>query len=114
VAKPDLLHTTSRNPLTVLHDILRVGKTRVTLDTVVAAFNDGASPEEIVARYPSLSLADVYGAIALYLEHREDVDGYISLRHDKAVEQRDQNSKEFALKGLRERLLGRRSQSFES
>jgi hypothetical protein len=36
--------------------VVRVGGTRVTLDTVVAAFKDGATAEEIVYQYPSLSL----------------------------------------------------------
>ena len=34
--------------------VVRVGKTRVTLDTVVAAFSDGATAEEIVQQYPIL------------------------------------------------------------
>ena len=35
------------------HGVIRVGKTRVPLDTVVFAFNQGASPEEIVMSYPT-------------------------------------------------------------
>ena len=31
--------------------VMRVGRTRVTLDTVVGAFNDGASAEDIVSMY---------------------------------------------------------------
>jgi len=34
------------------HGVLRVGGTRVTLDTVIAVFKEGATPEEIVYRYP--------------------------------------------------------------
>ena len=48
--------------------VMLVGKTRVTLDTVVAVFDRGAIAEEIVHRYPSLKLADVYGAIAKLAE----------------------------------------------
>jgi len=44
--------------------VVRVGGTRVTLDTMVAAFKDGATAEEIVYQYPSLSLAEVYAVIA--------------------------------------------------
>jgi len=33
--------------------VVRVGNTRVTLDTVVAAFKQGATAEEIVQQYPS-------------------------------------------------------------
>ncbi len=107
MANPQILHTVSRNPLTVLHETLRVGKTRITLDTVVQAFNDGASPEEIVARFPSLTLGEAYAVIALYLEHRTDVDAYIALRLENSKQARDQNAKEFGLKGLRARLLSR-------
>ena len=40
--------------------VILVGKTRVPLDTVVDAYNEGVMPEEIVRQYPSLDLADVY------------------------------------------------------
>ena len=44
-------------PLAVAADgIVRVGGTRVTLDTIVAVFKQGATAEEIVHRYPSLRL----------------------------------------------------------
>jgi hypothetical protein len=39
--------------------LLRVGKTRVPLDTVVYAFNQGASHEEIVMSYPTQDMAHV-------------------------------------------------------
>ena len=49
-----------RIPLSVdAHGVVRVGGTRVTLDTVMEAFLEGASAEDIVSRYPSLDLADV-------------------------------------------------------
>jgi uncharacterized protein (DUF433 family) len=47
--------------------IAHVGKTRVTLDTVVAAFLEGATAEEIVHQYPTVDLADVYSVIGYYL-----------------------------------------------
>ena len=56
---------------------MRVGGTDVPLDSVVAAFHQGHSPEMILAQYPSLSLEEVYGAIAYYLAHRTDVDAYL-------------------------------------
>jgi len=43
---------------------IRVGGTRVLLDLIVAAFNAGQSPETIADEYPSLTLADVYAAVA--------------------------------------------------
>jgi len=54
--------------------VLRVGKTRVPLDTVVCEFNHGASAEEIVMSYPTLELGDVYAVVNYYLHNRTDVD----------------------------------------
>ena len=39
---------------------LRVGNSRVLLELVIRAFQDGATPESIVQRYSTLALADVY------------------------------------------------------
>ncbi len=54
--------------------VMLVGKTRVTLDSVVAVFKQGVAAEEIVYRYPSLNLADVYPTIAFYLNHQSEVE----------------------------------------
>ena len=48
---------------------IRVGNSRVLLELVIRAFQDGASPESIVQRYSTLSLSDVYSAIGYYLRH---------------------------------------------
>ena len=89
--------------------VARVGGTRVTLDTVVTAFEQGATPEEIVYRYPSLDLVDVYAVIAYYLRHRSDVEAYLSEQHREADEVRKQNEARFPRDGIRERLLARRA-----
>ena len=57
--------------------VVYVGQTRVTLQTVVMAFQLGSTPEQIIVDYDALSLADVYTVIAYYLHHREEVDMYI-------------------------------------
>ncbi|PYI84476.1 MAG: hypothetical protein DME26_13275 [Verrucomicrobia bacterium] len=57
--------------------VFRVGDTRVALDSVVAAFENGASPETIQQQYPALSLESVYGSIAYYLAHPESVQQYL-------------------------------------
>ena len=67
---------------------IRVGGTRLLLDLVVGAFNDGASPEEIVSRYPVLRLADAYAVIAYYLDHRQEIDTYIAEGEEKGKEWR--------------------------
>jgi uncharacterized protein (DUF433 family) len=59
------------------YDVMRVGDTRVTLDGVVYSWEDGASPETICQEYPSLSLEQVYGAIAWYLANRDAVSAYL-------------------------------------
>ena len=56
----------------------RIAGTRVSLDSVVYAFRRGASPESIQRSYPLLSLEQIYGAIAFYLAHEEEVDRYLS------------------------------------
>lgn len=44
--------------------VMRVGSSRVPLETVIHAFGQGHTAEEIVSRYPALRLADVYAVIA--------------------------------------------------
>lgn len=57
---------------------IRVGDTRVLLELVIHAFQQGESAEGIVDSYSSLKLADVYAVIAYYLTHRAEVDAYIA------------------------------------
>ncbi|MGA1408745.1 MAG: DUF433 domain-containing protein [Prochlorotrichaceae cyanobacterium] len=81
--------------------VILVGKTRVTLDTVIAVFNQGATVEEIVYRYPSLNLADVYATIAFYLKHRSEVEIYLQQRRHQAQKIREMNQARFDPKDLR-------------
>ena len=89
--------------------VILVGKTRVTLDTVVTVFNQGATAEEIVYRYPSLNLADVYATIAFYLNHQSEVEAYLQQRRQQSQEIRAMNQAKFDPQGLRDRLLARRT-----
>lgn len=57
---------------------LRVAGTRVGLVTVVVHFQEGQTPEQIVQSFPTLTLAQVYGAIAYYLENKKIVDEHIA------------------------------------
>ena len=92
------------------HGVMRVGKTRVPLDTVVFAFNQGSSPEEIVMSYPTLDLEDVYAIVNYYLHNRAEVDSYLNQREAEAARIREENEKRFPPAGIRARLLARRSQ----
>ncbi len=89
--------------------VVRVGGTRVTLDTIVAAFDEGATAEEIVQQYPSLLLADVYAVIGYYLRRRPEVEAYLRQRQQQASEVRSQNESRFDPRGVRNRLLARRT-----
>ena len=55
----------------------RVGNSRVSLDSVIHCYWEGLSPEGIVEEFPSLTAAEVYGAIAWYLSHRAEVDRHL-------------------------------------
>jgi uncharacterized protein (DUF433 family) len=90
--------------------VIRIGKTRVTLDTVIAVFKQGTTAEEIVYRYPSLKLADVYATIAFYLNHQQEVEVYLQQRQQQAQEIRRMNEAKFDPQGLRDRLLARKAE----
>lgn len=89
--------------------VVRIGGTRVTLDTIVYAFCDGATAEEIAQQYPALKLADVYYAIGYYLRRTTEVDAYLQKRRSDAETLRQQNESRFDPSGVRARLLARRS-----
>lgn len=61
-----------------------IGATRVPLETVIAAFQQGDTPEQIVDSFNVLTLADVYAVIAYYLNHREEVEAYLREQADAA------------------------------
>jgi uncharacterized protein (DUF433 family) len=98
-------------PLAANQDgVVRVGATRVTLDTVVAAFEEGATAEEIVQQYPALKLPDVYLVIGYYLRHRAEVEAYLQQRQELADRIYEENKKRLDPDGLRDRLLARRAE----
>ena len=96
-------------PLQEEAGVIRVGGTRVTLDTVISVFNTGATPEEIAQGYPTLQLADIYAVIGYYLHHRDQVDAYLRYRERQADAIQKENEARFNPSGLRERLLARRA-----
>jgi hypothetical protein len=79
------------------------------LELVIRAFQDGATPEGIIQRYPTATLADVYAVIAYYLRHREDIEAYLTGREERAGEvQQRVEARQGDLGELRRRLLARR------
>lgn len=85
---------------------MRVGGTRVTLDSVVALFEEGLTPEQIVDEFDALRLDDVYATITYYLRHRDDVLKYLGQRESAAAAVRSQAAARTP-GDLRERLLAR-------
>jgi uncharacterized protein (DUF433 family) len=63
-----------------------IPRTRISLDSIVYAFHEGCSPESIREDFEGLTLADVYGAIAFYLDHKTDIDVYMSRRKKQWAE----------------------------
>lgn len=90
------------------HGVVRVAGTRVTLETVVDAFETGATAEEIAQQYPTVPLVDVYSVITYYLRHKPDVDAYRVERDAAAGRVREDVERRFPSTGVRERLLARR------
>ena len=91
--------------------VVRVRGTRVRLDTVVYAFNQGASGEEILQQYPSLALADIYATISYYLKHRSSVDDYLKERQQRHDRVRQLNESRADPAGVRHRLMRRKTQT---
>ena len=88
--------------------VVRIGGTRVTLDTVVAAFREGATAETIAEQYPSLQLDQVYTVVGYYIRHQAEVNEYLERRRQAAARVRQENEGRFPPLGIRDRLLARR------
>ncbi|HEX4338011.1 MAG TPA: DUF433 domain-containing protein [Polyangiaceae bacterium] len=88
--------------------VLRVAGTRVTLQTIVMAYDMGGTAEEIADRFPSVGLASVYEVIGYVLRHRPAVDAYLATQERLGAEVRADVEKHFSADGIRSRLLARR------
>ncbi|MDT5268563.1 MAG: hypothetical protein QOH49_749 [Acidobacteriota bacterium] len=88
--------------------VLRVAGTRVPLDSVIYAFNEGATPEEIVQDFPTLDLAAVYAVVGYYLQNRDEVEQYLEQRKVRREELKREVESHLSPQGLRERLLKRK------
>lgn len=89
--------------------MIRVGGTRVPLETVVSAFDAGATPEEIAQDFPVLRLDDIYAVLTCYLRHPAEVRDYLERRQALASEMRQKWETRSPQAGLRQRLLARRA-----
>ena len=87
--------------------VLRVEGTRVTLESIVHGFELGATPEEIVDRFPSLDIDSVYEVIAYVLRNGPAVDESLTERGEQAAALQAEIEARWPADGLRARLLPR-------
>lgn len=88
---------------------IRVGETRVALESVVHHFRLGATAEEIAQKFPALELAEVYGAISFFLSRREEVEKYLRQQEAEGDQAQAETESKFQTQTeeLRERILAR-------
>lgn len=90
---------------------IRVGHSRVSLDSVVHHYKLGASAEQIAESFPSLNLANIYAVIAYYLANRESVEEYLKQQETEAdaLQQQVESdpTQQKATNQLRERIRAR-------
>ena len=93
-------------------DDIRIKGTRVGIETVLDDYLSGASPEEIAARYRTLTLEQVYATVTYYLRHREEVDAYLARwrAYTEAAWQEQQRNPSPVVRRLRELKAYRQSQ----
>jgi len=65
-----------------------VSGSRVLLESIVAEFLDGRSLESIQQSFPTLKLAEIYGAIAFYLDNQAEMNSYLQKRRNEYEERR--------------------------
>lgn len=88
--------------------VLRVGKSRVLLELVIHAFQQGKTPESIVQSYDTLDLSDVYAVVSYYMANPDPIDEYLrecDVRAE-AVRQRIEAS-QLPRESLRELIMAR-------
>ena len=89
--------------------VLKVGDTRVSLDSVVYAFNRGEDAAEIQRNFDTLTLAEVHAAIAYYLHNKAAVDEYLRQGEIEFERRRAENRANNPNHLTREILLARKN-----
>jgi uncharacterized protein (DUF433 family) len=89
------------------HGAIRIGNTRVTLDSIINFYLQGESPEDLHAGFSTVPLSDIYAVIAYYLSHRAEVDSYLKRRNDEAERIRQEVEAKYPPKVTRAELQAR-------
>jgi uncharacterized protein (DUF433 family) len=93
-------------------DAIRIAGTRVGIETVVYDYQEGASPEEIALRYPTLTLEQIHATITYYLAQPDRVGAYVQRvrQQQEAAYQQAQQHPSALIRSLRERVARRRQE----
>lgn len=90
----------------VQEDVIRIKGNRIDIEIVLEDYLEGASPEEILLRYPTLNLEKIHATILYYLAKTEEVEAYLERGRqlDKEAEQEQLRNPSPFIVELRERL----------
>lgn len=81
------LETTQTLPLQLTEDgTIRIGGSRVSLESIVYHYNLGASAEQIAQKFPSLDLADIYATFSYIINNKEEVEKYLQQQETEGDE----------------------------
>jgi len=90
------------------HGVIRIGRTRVTLESLVALFEQGATAEEIALRFEALDLHEVYATLSYYLGHRQRIQEYLQRQRQASKRARREAERRSPTAQVRERLARHR------
>jgi len=85
--------------------VIRVKGTRVSLDSILHAYNEGATAEEIVLRFPTCAIEDIYTILSWALNNPAFVNEYMAAQAASRSQLEQEIKREFPSNGLRERLV---------
>lgn len=88
-----------------LHGAVRIGGTRVSLDSIIIYFNQGYTAEDLADSFPAVTLSDIKAVLGYYQRWRDDVDEYLRVRCQEAEKIQAEVEAEFNPIGYREWLL---------
>jgi len=87
--------------------VWRIGNSRVSLDSVIYSFHEGASAEEIALRFTTLDLKQIYSAINFYLQNETEVENYLARRQTERDRLKNVIESRYSPAGIRQKLLER-------
>ncbi len=108
------LKPTQLVPLTLGEDgTIRITGSRVALESILGEFKRGATAEQIQEDFPSLTMREIYGAIAYYLENGESIENYLHQQKEAGKATRQFIESRQDLTDLRKRIQERRAKALK-